>query len=296
MSSNRNKKIKKIKSINKNKRRTLMKNKIFTSIAAALVFVLFQSTTFAHGGSKNVKLHVNPRWKECSFQLDAALTQEAWHQFTQEAGLVIYFRSLTDAKPMGVGNYELSLHQWETGFEDADAAWNDTFVHPDSTHWLKESDRLGFPGLTFRTGITDNIDVGAYLTKNPGANYGFWGGQVQYNFVNDLEKDWAASARLSFVSLYGPEDFGFTVYGLDLVASKEFAVYSDWVSVSPYAGGSIYLSSSHETSTAVNLHDENIAGVRGTVGAVTQISFARLAAEYNDGAVNSFSFKLGIGF
>lgn len=264
-------------------------------IALMLTSALFITAVTAQVG-KNVKLHVNPQWKQCSFQLDPALTQQAWHQFTEEAGLLAYFRPLTDAIPMGVGNFEFSLHQWETAIDDTREAWNDTFVHPDSTHWLKEGDRLGFPGLTFRTGLTNNIDVGAYFTKNLGANYGFWGGQVQYNIVNDSKKDWAASARLSFVSLYGPKDFDFTVYGLDLLASKKFAVLSDWLSVSSYAGVSTYLSRSHETTDAVNLGDENTPGVRGMVGAVAQISMARLAVEYNVARVNSLSFKVGIGF
>ncbi len=115
----------------------------------------------------------------------------------------------------------------------------------------------------FRAGITDRIDVGAYLTKSFGANYGFWGGQVQYNFASGFKKDWAASARLNFVSMYGPEDFSFTVYGLDLMASKAYPVYSDWVSVSPYAGVSTYLSNTHETTTKVDLKDEHVLGVQG---------------------------------
>src|SRR5688572_31792544 len=93
----------------------------------------------SHGDHHDVQLHVNPRWKECSFQLDASLTQNAWREFTKEAGLVVYFRSLTDAKPMGARNFELSLLQWETAFDDTKDAWNDTFVHPTETHWLKES-------------------------------------------------------------------------------------------------------------------------------------------------------------
>ena len=273
-----------------------MKNRIITTIAGALVLASLQSTAFAHGGGKNVKLHVNPKWKECSFQLDPALTQEAWREFTKEAGLVTYFRPLTGAKPIGVGSYEFSVLKWETALDDTKDAWNDTFAHPDSTHWLKEGDRLPIPGLMFRTGITNKIDVGAYWIKNPNANYGMWGGQAQYNFVNELEKNWAASARASFVSLYGPEDLDLTVYGLELMASKEYAVYSDWISVSPYAGVSTYLSSSHEKTAAVNLKDETIFGVQGTVGVVSQISLARLAVEYNAAKVNSLSFKIGIGF
>jgi hypothetical protein len=273
-----------------------MKHNIITAIAAAVMLTLVQSPAFAHGGGKHVKLHINPRWSECSFQLDPALTQDTWRQFTKEGALVVYFRPLNDAKPMGVSNYEISVLNWQTDIDDEQPTWNDTFVHPDSTHWLIESETLAFPGLTFRAGITDNIDIGAYVTKAPGANYGFWGGQVQYSLVNDEEKNWAAAARLSFVSLYGPEDFDLTAYGVDLMASREYAVYSDWVSISPYASVSAYLSRSHEKSAVVDLRDENVLGVRATVGAITQISFARLAVEYSVATVNSISFKVGVGF
>ncbi|MFA6467574.1 MAG: hypothetical protein WCW35_01665 [Bacteroidota bacterium] len=270
-------------------------NRITIEIILA-VFVLVHSTAFAHGGSKDVKLHINPQWTECSFQLDPALTQDAWHQFTKEAGMVTYFRPLTDAQPMGMGNYEFSILQWNTAFDDTKAAWNDTFVHPDTTHWLKEGARLGIPGFTFRTGVTDNIDIGAYWIKNPGANYGIWGGQVQYNLINEIEDHWAASVRTSVISLYGPDDLDLTVYGIDLLASKEYAVYSDWIFVSPYTGVSTYLASSHETTAAVILEDERIVGVQGMVGTILQISYARLAFEYSVATVSTLSFKVGIGF
>lgn len=273
-----------------------MKNNIITAIAAGFLLTVFPLTALAQHGEKDVTLHVNPRWSECSFQLDPSLTQEAWRQFTREAGLVIYFRPLSDARPMGVGNYELSILNWQTAFDDTDPAWNDTFVHPDSVHWLKEGDRLQIPGFVFRAGVSERIDVNAYWVKNPGANYGFWGGQVQYAFVNDIDNALAASARLSFVSLYGPYDFDFTTYGMEVLASKEFGVYSDWVFVSTYAGISAYLSRSHETAPVVDLKDERILGMRGMIGVATRISFARLALEYNAAAVNSISFKVGVGF
>ena len=68
-------------------------------------------------------LHVNSRWEECSFQLDPSLTQESWHEFTKEAGLVAYFRPLVDGMPMGKKNFEVSLLQWRTAFDDAKPAW-----------------------------------------------------------------------------------------------------------------------------------------------------------------------------
>lgn len=246
------------------------------------------------GGSRgNLHLHINPRWKECSFQLDAALTPAAWRQFTGEAGVVAYFKPLVDARPMGRGNYELSLLQWNTGIDDTEAAWNDTFVHPDSTHWLFEGSSLQFPGLTGRVGITDRTDVGVYFTKSPGANYGFYGVQVQQNLIDNPSSNWAAAMRVGFSSLYGPEDLDFSVYGADLLASRRYGMFGGKLAVSPYAGVSATLSRSHEKSAVVNLDDENVFGAQATAGAVAEFSVARVALEYSVARVPSMSLKVG---
>jgi hypothetical protein len=184
--------------------------------------------------------------------------------------------------------------QWKTGIDNADAAWNDTFVHPDSTHWLFEGSGLKFPGLMVRAGIADKTDVGAYFTKSPGANYGFYGAQLQQNFVGSASHDWAAAARVSLMSMYGPDDLNLNVYGADLVASRNFAL-SRWAAVSPYVGVSTYLSTAHEKSAVVALDDEHVLGAQASVGASVQLSVARLGVEYNVARVNSFSLKVGFG-
>jgi hypothetical protein len=262
-----------------------------TAVAAAVALV---HATAAAQSAGRPTLHVNPRWKQCSFQLDASLTQSAWHQFTDEAGLVAYFRPLSDARPMGRGHFEVSALQWETAIHDADAAWNDTFVHPDSTHWLFEGDRLTFPGVMLRAGVTDRMDAALYVTKNFDANYGFVGGQVQRSLVTDPTSRWAAAARGSVVSLFGPDDLSFQVYGVDLLASRSVTL-TRWASVAPYAGASGYLASSHEKASTVSLDDERVLGVRATAGAALHLSGVRLAAEYSVGRVRSLSFKLGVG-
>lgn len=248
-----------------------------------------------HGGHRHgPELHVSPRWKECSFQLHPSLTQGAWRQFTREAGLVAYFRPITDARPMGKGRWDVSLMQWETGIDDSDSAWNDTFVHPDSTHYLFEGNGLKFPGLSARVGVSERVDVGIYVTKNPNANYGFFGGQVQYNFASNEAKGLAASVRASFVSLYGPEDLDLTVFGADLLGSKTYS--TRWASLSPYVGVSSYLSTSHEKTTAVSLSDETVLGARAMVGIMSEISIVRIGAEYSVASVNSLSLKMGLAF
>jgi hypothetical protein len=262
--------------------------------AAALAAVSLLHPPLAAQNRTRPRLHVNPRWDECSFQLDPSLTPSAWRQFTREAGLVVYFRPLSDARPMGRGHFEVAMLQWGTAIDDADPAWNDTFVHPDSTHWLFDGDRLNFPGLMARVGVTDRTDVGAYVTKNPNANYGFFGGQVQQSLLGGRDATWAAAARLSFVSLFGPDDLDFTVYGADLLASRTFPL-SRLVALSPYAGVSGYLATSHEKSAVVDLDDERLFGAHATVGAALRVWNAQVAAEYGLARVNTLSLKVGLG-
>ena len=87
-------------------------------------------------------LHVNDRWDECAFVIDPMLTQGAWHQFVKEAGVVTYFRPMASAEPLGTGHFEIGFLNWGMRIDPADAAWNDTFSHPDPEHWLFEGDDL----------------------------------------------------------------------------------------------------------------------------------------------------------
>lgn len=237
-------------------------------------------------------LHVSTRWKQCSIQLDPVLTQAAWRQFTQEAAQVVYFRPLTTARPMGRGKVELSFMQWQTNVDDAEAAWNDTFVHPDSTHWLYEGSGLQFPGLAFRAGVTSTSDVGVYFTQNPQANYGAYGLQLQQSLVRGAH-DWDVSARTSFVSLFGPDDVDMSIYGVDVVTSWKPWTYGR-AALTPYSALSAYLSSAHENAAAVNLSDERVASVMATIGGELKFSAVRLAAEGSFAKVPSFALKVGI--
>lgn len=234
-------------------------------------------------------LHVNDRWKNCAMVIDPSLTQEAWHQFVREVGLVVYFRPLASARPLGPRHFELGLVSWSTRIDDADPAWNDTFSHPDSTHWLMDGSALPIPGLVLRAGVTERVDVGAYFTKSIGANYGMVGGQAQYNVLSGANGGLAAAGKVSAVRLFGPEDLSVSVYGLELVASRSVSVFA------PYAGVSGYLSRGREHTSKVDLQDENVFGLRGAVGVAAGISALRLGAELNLARVPGYAFKIAFG-
>lgn len=260
-----------------------MKTKLLSGMVAFLSLQLLGSPLFAQ------KLHVNDRWDECAIVIDPSLSQQAWHQFVSEVGSVIYFRPIAPANPLRRKHFDVAVMDWGTRIDDADAAWNDTFSHPDSTHWLFDGSALFIPGLMFRMGVTDRIDIGAYFTKSFGANYGFLGGQLQYNLFEDKERKLAAAGRISAVGLFGPEDLKASVYGLDVLVSKNLSVFS------PYIGVSGYLSHGKETTTKVNLDNENVFGLQGTVGMAINISKVRFGGEFNLARVPGYYFKVGFG-
>jgi hypothetical protein len=262
----------------------------FSSFTTAFCLILNLAS------AQDVHLHINPQWEECSFQLDPSLSQKEFNTFTREAGMVACFRPLVSARPMGAGRFEASILQWKTGIDETKGAWNNTFVHPHDTHYLIGGDALPFPGLTIRAGITDKLDVGAYWTLRPGANYGFAGAQLQYNLLNGDKHFLDVSSRLGFNTLYGPKDLGFTVSALDLLVSKKINVFKDLISVSPYAGGSAHFTRAKEKSDIVNLKDENVTGLQGMVGVVANIRNFSFAAEYNMANVNTVSLRLGYNF
>jgi hypothetical protein len=235
------------------------------------------------------RLHVNDHWDNCAIVIAPALTQEAWREFVGEVGLVVYFRPLTHAKPLGRGHVEVAAVNWSTRVDDAKSAWNDTFSHPDSTHWLYDGDALPIPGLLVRAGVTSRMDAGLYVTKAPGSNYGMLGGHLQYNLLNDTARKLAAAARVSAVRLLGPDDVSATVYGADLLVSRDVGV------VSPYVLASGYLSRGHEHTSKVDLKSESVFGAQASVGVEVRVAGMRLGAEYNVARVTGYSFKVGYG-
>jgi hypothetical protein len=233
-------------------------------------------------------LHTNDRWKNCSFVIDPALTQGAWHEFVSEIGPAMYLRPLDTAEPLGKGRLEIAALGSATRIDQTKSAWNDTFSHPDADHPLSEGNALKIPGLMVRGGVTDRVDVAAYATKSINANYGIVGAQVQYNLLNDATRNLAAAVRATGVRLVGPEDLSASVYGADLLVSKTIGF------VSPYAGVSGHLSRGQEHTAKVTLANENVLGAEGTLGVAAKFSVLTLGAEYHAAKVSGYAVKISV--
>lgn len=254
---------------------------------AVWALALCASTSQAQSGS-DVYWHIDPNVQTCSMVIDPSLTQDQWHRFTQQVGAIASFKSLAPARTLGRKRFRVAVDAGSTPVDQHDLAWINTFTHPDAECPL--GDAIRYPALRARYGVSDRMDVGAYWTTAPSANYGMAGGEVTYAFLQDSGKSPAAAVRASFTILTGVPDFSMGIYSLDALASK------DVQKLTPYAGIRTSLAIGTETTAKVDLRGERVAIAQGFFGATYSLWVFDLAAEYDVSTVNTFALAVGYGF
>ncbi|MBV6460208.1 MAG: hypothetical protein HJHJAOHD_00310 [Flavobacteriales bacterium] len=248
----------------------------------------------SHDSSEKLELHVNNnKWPECAIELDSSLTQSDFRKFGQETYSFLYFKNVNSPKTIGKWKFEISLTYVLTGkIDDEKPHWNNTFTHPDSTHWLvDESKRLAFPHLNFRLGLSERIDVGGYIIYLPSiTNYGFAGLDFRYMAINDTTKKMFLTNRLAYSTLLATDDLNYNILSNEISFGKSIGLFT------PYAalGGSIGLM--QEKTDKVDLKNEWIPLVSGIVGFEFNYKVINVGAQANFSKLNMYTFKIGCRF
>jgi hypothetical protein len=263
-----------------------MKSNSIIGALVSLVFFLLAPVSNAQNHDGSVYWHIDPNIKTCSMIIDPSLTQDQWHKFVREGSAILSFKSLASAKTLGTLNFSIAIDQGTTPVDQHSYAWINTFAHPDADCPL--GDAIVFPAIRAGMGLTDNIDIGAYWTSAPGANYGGVGAEVKYALLQDSENLPAAATRASVSILTGVPDFNINIYSLEMMASKEFSLFT------PYLGLRMNLATGAETTSKVNLERENILFPQGYAGVNIPVWMFRLAAEYNVSSVNTLAVAVGV--
>ena len=228
-------------------------------------------------------------WENCAIVLHQSLTQNEFEKFTREAGNIIYFQPLTAASTIGKNKFEAGLSMSTSPIDQSGGAWNNTFAHPhedeSGPHWL--GDNINIPNIRFHYGITENLEVGTYITKDFLSNYGFFGLSSKYNLKLGENKTLNLSPRLSFARLFGPEDMRLSSTAVDVLFSKK------WKCFEPYVGLSAAFSTGIETSNKLNLNRENILNGRALVGIQGNYKGFTASVEYDYSSVHTVSFNIG---
>lgn len=271
----------------------VMRSTLVIRLLIAVIMTLTGYNSFADGNGDGHKgddpdviINVNPELYTCDLELSPNLTQKEWKVFTKQFGHVIYFNPMASARPLGTKHFDIVFDIKSTSIDQTSGAWNNTFAHPDSTHWL--GDAVIVPALRARMGVSERVDVGVFFTHL--GLYGFIGGEVKYAFLNDTDKGWAASVRGSFMQELNVEDFNFTNYGVDVSASKTFGLFTT------YAGVAGTLSHAKEVTKKVNLNNENVLDARFIVGAEFKWKIVNLGVEVDVSELTTLGIKMGVTF
>lgn len=224
-------------------------------------------------------LHVDPTLDDCSVIFASTLTQEAFRRFAREFGSVSAFKQVGPASTLGKGNVQVGIEMMSFTVDEWSDAWNDTFHHPNDHHPLGA--RQEFPKLKLRVGVTENLDVGAFFTRNPLANYGWAGLDGKYRLLSESEdRPVNLSVRAAYTKTLYVTDMDMHALTADVSIDRAF-----WQIVRPYVGlgaDAVYV---RETSDAVNLRDERSVTPHAFGGVeVTLWQRLSIGAEFTVGA------------
>lgn len=212
---------------------------------AALVWLLPGSALGA-----NPPLHVDPSLDDCSVEFAPELTQGSFARFVREFGSVSAFKLVASPRSLGKWGVAVGIEDIFFSVDEHSAAWNDTFAHPNATHDLGASH--SFPKLRLRVGITEDLDLGAFYTENPNANYGWIGVEGKYTFLRQsASMPVVVAGRLAYTKTLYIEDMDMHAVTADVVAGRTF-----WDVLTPYAGVGNDLVLARETAKSVDLHAE----------------------------------------
>jgi len=218
------------------------------------------------------------------------LTQDAFRRFAREFGSVSAFKLTAAPTTLGQWGVALGLEQFSFSVEDKSAAWNDTFAHPDAYHELGSSQ--AFPKLRLRVGVTDHIDVGAFFTRNPLANYGWLGLEGRYGMLQQSQTmPISLALRGAYTKTLYVDDMDMHAITADLVAGRTF-----WNVFTPYLDLGTDLVLVRETTDAVELQSEAVVVPRVTGGFEVRFWHVALGTEAHLSALTSFQVQLAAVF
>jgi len=235
-------------------------------------------------------LHVNPALKDCEVWFAPELTQGAYHRFVREFGSASAFKLM--APPTALGRWGVSLAVEGIAFtvEEHSDAWNDTFAHPDAYHEL--GSHKEFPKVRARVGVSDRLDLGAFYTENPEANYGWVGLEAKYTALRQApEMPVTLAVRGAYTKTLYVHDMDMHALTADVAAGRS---YRGWVT--PYVGLGGDLVFARERSDVVDLKDEWVLVPHAIAGVEMRYRFATLGAELNQAALTHFQVQVAARF
>lgn len=150
------------------------------------------------------------------------MTQSTFRDFSNEMGIVLSYKSVMPAEPLGITGFDIGLEA--TAVKISDRAWRNAFEDKDAPSYLIVPKIRAVKGLPF------GVDIGAFYSQVPDTNIRLIGGEVKYAVLEGSTVMPAIAIRGTYTQLLGVSELDFKTYGIDASISKGFLMFT------PYGG------------------------------------------------------------
>jgi len=259
------------------------------SLVLVALMGLIPVAALAHGPGghpADPNLHVGNEHSECYVKFAPELSQDAYRRFVREFGSVSAFKLMSGPRTLGKRGFAIGVEQMAFTVEEQDAAWNDTFAHPDAYHELGSD--IEIPKVRLSVGVSDRLDLGAYWTKSPDANFGWLGLDAKYAMLRQSETmPISLAVRGAYTKTLYVEDMDMHALTADVSAGRTF-----WNALTPYVGLGSDLVYARERSDVVDLNTETqfVPSVMG--GVELRVWHVGIGAEVHRGDLTTFQMQV----
>jgi hypothetical protein len=226
-------------------------------------------------------------------EFNAALTQSAFKNLSEEAGTALSYKNMSPAEPLGITGFDVGL---EGSFVSISTGNNN--------YWEKAFSNnapsiLVLPKIRVQKGLPFGVDVGAMYSYLPGSNIKLFGAEVSYAILEGSIATPALKVRGTYTKLTGVNDLAFQTTGIDASISKGFLL------LTPYAGvGMVRIDSKPQgdlqrlsTLAGSPLNEEKIWQSRYFVGLkISPLPLFAVTAEAEYSKRPVYSLKAAISF
>jgi len=208
-----------------------------------------------------------------------SLAQSEFRLFSEDLGAALSYKALAPAEPLGITGFDLGVEVTATSLEHSNL-----FDKASSGSGLSS---LPVAKLHAHKGLPFGIDVGAFYSSVPSTNIKLVGAELRYAFLEGGVALPAVALRGTYTKLSGVDQLDLNTRGLELTASKGFAM------LTPYAGvGKVWTTSTPDNSTG--LKEETITQNKLFVGANLNFGLMNLALEGDKtGDASTYGLKFG---
>ena len=264
-----------------------MSTKLIAAAAVTLMAAAPTALRAQHHHHDHPHLHVDHSVEECSVRFSSRLTQASFHRFVREFGSVSAFKQAGSPTGLRKGQLSIGIEQMTFTIDDHADAWNDTFAHPDEHHAL--GSRQQFPKIKLAAGVTDDLEVGAFWTRNLKANYGWLGIDAKYRpFTQEDGRPVSLALRGAYTKTLYVRDMDMHALTTDVSIERKL-----WRGIRAYGGVGADAVYARETTDSVRLNDEAIVASHAFAGAaVTLLGRVDVGAEFTLGARPSMQLQV----